>query len=129
MPDDSMLQFSHVMLYVNDMDRAARWYRDVLGFDVQYLAAPHYASLRYEQMKLRVDLHPDPQGQNVGRGSMLYFSAVDLDAAVTSLRERGVTVSDPRRRGDSPRFTEFADSEGNPLGLYEAPPRSTTSNA
>jgi predicted enzyme related to lactoylglutathione lyase len=115
-----MLQFSHIMLYVNDMERAARWYQEVLGFEVQYLAAPHYASLRHEAIKLRLDLHPDPQGQNVGHGSMVYFSAADLDAAVAFLRERRVTVSDPRRRGDSPRFTEFADSEGNPLGLYEA---------
>ena len=72
-------------------------------------------------MKLRLDLHPDAKGENVGRGAMVYFTATDLDASVGSLRQRGVTVSDPRRRGDSPRFTEFADSEGNPLGLYEMP--------
>jgi predicted enzyme related to lactoylglutathione lyase len=52
---------------------------------------------------------------------MVYFAARDLDAAVRFLREKGVTVSDPRKRGDSPRFTEFADSEGNPIGLYETP--------
>ena len=116
-----MLQFSHVMLYVNDMARAARWYQDVLGFGVKYLAAPDYASLWQDSMNLRLDLHPDPQGQHVGRGSMIYFTAPDLDAAVALLRGRGVAVSDPRRRGASPRFTEFADSEGNPLGLYETP--------
>jgi predicted enzyme related to lactoylglutathione lyase len=114
-----MLQFSHVMLYVKDMDRAATWYQETLGFTVRYLAAPRYASLLHEAMQLRLDLHPDDQLQNVGRGAMVYFAAVDLDIAVASLRSRGVVVSDPRRRGESPRFTEFADSEGNPLGLYE----------
>src|SRR5690242_8113391 len=116
-----LLQFSHVMVYVHDMERAARWYQDVLGFAVTYLAAPHYASLSHGSMKLRVDLHPDPDGQNVGRGAMIYFTAPDLDAAVAQLRDRGVHVSDPRKRGNSPRFTEFADSEGNPVGLYETP--------
>jgi predicted enzyme related to lactoylglutathione lyase len=116
-----VLEFSHVMLYVNDMERAARWYLEALGFTVRYLAAPHYASLWHASMKLRLDMHPDPPGTNVGRGAMLYFTAADLDAAAF-LRGRGITVSDPRRRGDSPRFTEFADSEGNSLGLYEAPP-------
>lgn len=120
MPDGPTLQFSHVMLYVKDMDRAARWYQEVLGFGVQYLAAPHYAALRHDAMHFRLDLHPDPQGTNVGHGSMLYFFAPNLDAAVAMLREKGMIVSDPRRRGDSPSFTEFADSEGNPLGLYEA---------
>jgi predicted enzyme related to lactoylglutathione lyase len=115
------LRFSHVMLYVNDMERAARWYRDSLGFAVRYLSAPHYASLWHESMKLRLDLHPDPSGGNVSRGAMVYFTAADLDGAVAFLRSRGISVSDPRRRGESPRFTEFADSEGNPLGLYEAP--------
>ena len=120
MSDGSALQFSHVMLYVKDMERAAKWYQDVLGFGVQYLAAPHYAALRHDVMNFRLDLHPDPQDANVGRGAMIYFSAPDLDAAVAFFREKGVTVSDPRKRGDSPRFTELADSEGNPIGLYEA---------
>lgn len=114
-----MLQFSHVMQYVHDMQRAAKWYQEVLGFEVKYIAVPHYATLWHESMKFRLDLHPTAAGQNVGGGSMIYFSAADLDAAVASLRQRGVTVSDPRKRGDSPRFTEFADSEGNPIGLYE----------
>lgn len=115
------MQFSHVMLYVNEMERAAGWYRDMLGFVVQYIAAPHYATLRHESMNFRLDLHPDPEGRNVGHGAMIYFSAVDLNAAVALLRRQGVHVSDPRSRGNSPRFTEFADSEGNVLGLYETP--------
>ena len=111
--------FSHMMLYVNDMQRAVNWYEQVLGFSVAYLSPPHYASLWHESLKFRVDLHPDTQGGNVGRGAMIYFVATDLDAAVTALRARGVNVSDPRSRAGSPRFTEFADSEGNSLGLYE----------
>lgn len=114
------LQFSHVMFYVKDMDRAVRWYQQSLGFDIKYLAPPHYASLWQETMKFRIDLHPDPQGVNVGQGPMTYFVTDDLDGAVTFLRSRGISVSDPRQRGDSPRFTEFGDSEGNPLGLYES---------
>ncbi|HET6250943.1 MAG TPA: VOC family protein [Tepidisphaeraceae bacterium] len=116
--------FSHVMVYVTDMPRAIKWYADALGFAVKYAAAPHYASLWNETLKLRIDLHPDPKGENVGHGSMIYFNADDLDKAVAALRARGVQVSDPRRRASSPRFTEFADSEGNIIGLYEAVPPS-----
>lgn len=115
------MQYSHIMLYVNDMERAAGWYRNVLGFAVQYMAAPHYATLRHESMDLRLDLHPDPGGHNVGHGAMIYFTDPDLDAAVALLRRQGVHVSEPRSRGNSPRFTEFVDSEGNVLGLYETP--------
>ncbi|HEY3855010.1 MAG TPA: VOC family protein [Verrucomicrobiae bacterium] len=116
-----MLQFSHVLIYVKDMERAAKWYEDILGFDVQHMSAPHYATLYNEPMSIRLDLHPDPSGQNVGRGSMVYFASHDLDDAIDLLRRQNVAVSEPRQRGESPRFTEFADSEGNPLGLYEMP--------
>jgi predicted enzyme related to lactoylglutathione lyase len=116
-----MLQFSHVLIYVKDMERAAKWYEDVLGFNVKHMSAPNYATLYHGPMSLRLDLHPDPSGQNVGRGSMVYFASADLDGTIATLREQNVTVSEPRQRGESPRFTEFADSEGNPLGLYEMP--------
>lgn len=117
-----LTSFSHVMLYVTDMTRAVKWYTDVLGFAVRYLSAPHYASLWHEVLRLRIDLHPDSPGGNAGRGSMIYFTAANLDQAVAELRGHGVHVSDPRSRANSPRFTEFADSEGNTLGLYEAVP-------
>lgn len=115
-------RFSHVMMYVTDLERAMKWYVDALGFKVNYASAPHYASMQHLTLQLRVDLHPDPKKENVGRGAMLYFAADDLDKTVADLRGRGVHVSDPRSRGDSPRFTEFADSEGNPIGLYEDKP-------
>lgn len=114
------LQFSHVMLYVRDMERAVRWYQGVLGFTIRFLGAPHYATLWHESMKVRFDLHGDSHGGNIGRGPIPHFAADDLDAAVAFLRAKGVTVSDPRSVEGSPRFTEFADSEGNVLGIYEA---------
>lgn len=112
-------RFSHVMIYATDLERAMKWYVDALGFVVNYSSAPHYASMQHPALHLRVDLHPDPKKENVGCGAMLYFAADDLDKTVAELRRRGIQVSDPRSRGDSPRFTEFADSEGNPIGLYE----------
>lgn len=117
-----LARFSHVMIYATDLERAIKWYVEALGFVVNYASAPHYASLRHPTLQLRIDLHPDPKRENVGRGAMLYFAADDLDKTVAELGSRGVHVSDPRSRGDSPRFTEFADSEGNPIGLYEDKP-------
>ena len=115
-------RFSHVMIYATDLERAMEWYVEALGFKVNYASAPYYASMQHPTLQLRVDLHPDPKKENVGRGAMLYFSADDLDKTVADLRSRGIQVSDPRSRGDSPRFTEFADCEGNPIGLYEDKP-------
>jgi catechol 2,3-dioxygenase-like lactoylglutathione lyase family enzyme len=110
--------FSHVMLYVQDVDRAAKWYQQHLGFKPRQLYAPHYGILFHDGMKFRLDLHPaKPDSDNIGHGPLVYFTCDDLDATVAALRGAGVSVQDPRSEGGSPRFTEFKDGEGNVLGL------------
>lgn len=111
---------SHLMIYVHDVARAARWYGEHLGFEVRFLAGEHYGSLHHPGLKFRLDLHPcTDHPQDVGHGALVYFCATDLDATVAALRSRGVKVSDPRSESGSPRFCSFQDSEGNHIGLSE----------
>ena len=93
--------FSHVMLYVNDVDRAAKWYVQTLGFKIRFVAAPHYGILFHDAMKFRLDLHPTrgETAANVGHGPQTFFVSDDLDAEVKSLRGKGVSVEDPRSEG------------------------------
>ena len=113
-------QFSHVMLYVNDVSRAVAWYCDTLGFAINFNDAPHYASVKHDELKLRLDLHPDRKGTNVGHGAEIYFLVDQIDAAVAALRAKGLTVPDPRSEGGGAVwFTSFKDSEGNTLGVWE----------
>lgn len=113
-------RFSHVMMYVNDIQRALEFYKGKLGF-VANFETPHYASLRHEGLRCRLDLHPtEAQSKDVGFGPIPYFATKDFDGAVARLKKLGVKVGQPRREGDSPRFVTFWDSEGNALGLEEA---------
>ena len=112
--------FSHVMMYVHDIDRAARWYTDVLGFRVRFLAGPHYGMLFHDGMSFRLDLHPDLGKNRVGGGPQVYFVTDDIDAEVARLRKLEVNVDDPRSESGSPKFAAFRDCEGNELGLTEA---------
>jgi len=115
--------FSHVMLYVTDVDRAAKWYQQNLGFTARYVAAPHYGSLFHDAMKFRLDIHPAHEGSaNIGHGPLVYFTCDDLDAEVAALRGKGIEVEDPSSEGGSPRFTSFKDCEGNVLGLTAKSP-------
>src|SRR5207244_936811 len=85
--------FSHVMIYVHDLERAAKWYSSMLGFKPLYIAAPHYASLYHEGMKFRLDLHPGAKDSpDVGHGALVYFTSEKLDDAVAALRGKGVSV-------------------------------------
>ena len=68
-----LTSFSHVMMYVNDISRAAKWYEDILGFKPVMLAAPHYGIMSHPQLNFRLDLHPDRQKNKVGGGAQVYF--------------------------------------------------------
>ena len=112
-------RLSHVMMYVNDIKRALDFYKGKLGF-VANFESPHYASLRHEAMKCRLDLHPtEAKSKDVGFGPIPYFTAKDFDGAIAKLKKAGVKVGEPKREGDSPRFVTFWDSEGNALGIEE----------
>ncbi len=113
--------FSHVMLYVKDLDRAAKFYTSNLGFKVKFLAPPHYGSLVHDAMKFRLDLHPaSGKGTSVVGGSpLVYFTCDDIDRTIADLRGKGIVAEDPRSESGSPRFSSFRDSEGNELGLTE----------
>jgi catechol 2,3-dioxygenase-like lactoylglutathione lyase family enzyme len=111
--------FSHPMFWVQDVDAAVEWYSRVLGFTPVYHAPGKYATLGHESMACRLDLHGADREVARGDGPVPYFAALDIDAAVAALREKGVRVDDVQQQGDSPRFTSFYDAEGNELGIEE----------
>jgi predicted enzyme related to lactoylglutathione lyase len=109
--------FSHVMMWVNDMDRALAWYQEKLDAKVNFSHAPHYASLSIAGT--RIDLHPTgAQGKDVGFGPMPYFAVSDVDATLRELTSRGVKTGEAQTEGGH-RFATFWDSEGNALGVQQ----------
>lgn len=54
-------RFSHVMMYVLDLDRAVAWYGEHLGFTPRFVVSGAYASLFHEKLGCRLDLHPPKQ--------------------------------------------------------------------
>ena len=113
-------RFSHCMMYVNDLDRAVKFYTDILGFTPNFIAPKFYASLRHDGMKCRIDLHPtEMHSKDVGAGPIPNFETKNFDNVIAELKQKGVKIGAPRREGDSPRFVTFWDSEGNAIGFSE----------
>lgn len=113
-------RFSHVMMYVTDLDRAIKWYGEYLGFVPRFVVPGEYASLQHTSLQCRIDLHPtEAGGRDVGFGPIPYFEVTKLDEFLSFLRGRGVRVGEPRREGESLRFVTIWDSEGNAIGLEE----------
>lgn len=116
-------RFSHVMLFAADLDRAVKWYGEKLGFVPNFVVPHAYASLRHEELGMRLDLHPTEEtGADVGHGPMPYFTVKDIAATLALLQARGVKTGSIQQEGSSPRFATFWDSEGNALGLEENRP-------
>ena len=123
-------ELGHLVLYVRDLERSRRFYRDVLGWreitaNVPIgLPAAAFTSGRthHELLLIEVGPHaaPVPSGRRVGMyhfGLKVGESDEELRAALAQLREAGVPV-----RGASDRTVTHRlyseDPDGNEIELY-----------
>jgi predicted enzyme related to lactoylglutathione lyase len=109
----------HVYLWVADLDAAASFYGDVLGFPMIRRAGEEWAE--FDAGPIRLALHGvEALGARGGGGATAVFRVEDLDAARWQLAERGAAFDD--HEGEVPgfaRFATFRDPDGNPLQLIE----------
>lgn len=110
----------HVVLFVKDLGRATAFYRDVLGLRVVIDSPGFVGVLAGGQM---IGLHPsEAGGSDVGLGPIPYFKVSDIAATVQELRSRGVHVHfEPMLMPGGQTIATIHDSEGNALGLTQAP--------
>ena len=102
------------IILVADMERSLGFYRDLLGFRLEYgfpsEEAPQFASLAIEGGKLALGATKDP----VEAGSTsIWLYTDDVDAAVAELEAAGVPVIAPP--ADQPwgeRVASLADPDG-----------------
>ena len=78
------LTFNHAMIYVKDVDRGTRFYRDLMGFklieDVRYEGTAVYARLRAPGGDGTIALHMAGPGASLASdGVRLYFEIRDLE--------------------------------------------------
>lgn len=104
---------------VKDAPRAIAWYRDVLGLE-PVLVYPEDRGAEYEL----------PDGTTFGLfggggkvmpfqpGNGILFAVDDLDAAVTSLKERGIPIVMERETPNC-NMAVVEDTEGNSVFLHK----------
>jgi len=112
-----------ISMTASDVDRATRFYRDVLGVPFLFAAPPRLAFFDCAGVRLMLSL-PEPGFDHPG--SVLYFAVEDIAEAHRSLTARGVVFrSEPHmiaRLADREVWlADFEDSEGNTLALMAEP--------
>lgn len=115
-----------VFVRARDLDRAVRFYRDVLGMPFLFQAPPQMAFFKCGDISLMLGV---PEAAELDHAaSTIYYLVPDIAAAHTTLRDRGVTfASEPHLVHRAPDhelwLAEFRDSEGNILALMSRRPR------
>lgn len=115
---------------VENVERAAAFYRDRLGLPLLFEAPPKLAFFDCGGVRLML-AEPSPGEEVHGRASVLYFKVDDIHAAHRTLVEKGVGFTGaPHMIARMPDhelwLAEFRDTEGNALALMSEVPLTAT---
>jgi len=117
-------RIGQVSMTARDLDRAVRFYRDVLGLPFLFTAPPQLAFFDCAGVRLLLDVPEDKEFDHPG--SILYFLVEDISQAHQLLMSRGVAFrKDPHLIARLPDrevwMAFFDDTEGNMLALMSEP--------
>ncbi|MFC5747807.1 VOC family protein [Actinomadura rugatobispora] len=122
-----------VRYIVDDVDAAAAFYRDRLGFEVKFQPGPGFAMLSRGDLRLLLSAvsgpggasQPMPDGRRPEPGGWNRFQieVADLARTAEELREARVTFRGAIVEGRGGRQLLIEDPAGNPVELFEPAPR------
>lgn len=112
-----------IFFYVSDIDRTERFYRDVIGLELQRI--PDDGDGRpwlHASIPGNTDLLFFPGDVRPGNSPILVFDLPDggIDGVVTGLVEAGTTIVTPVSHAPGGWSAEFADPDGYVLSLYQS---------
>lgn len=116
--------FSWVEIPVQDIERAARFYGQLLGREVTITDVPprRMATLYFEPNQVGGSLLQAPGVEPGNQGAHVYLNAGrggELEAMIERVRALGAEIVVPATpMGDDGRFASFRDTEGNILSLF-----------
>ncbi len=103
------MKLNYVIKFVADMDRAVRFYRDVLGLALKF-QSPGWSE--FETGDTILALHPASQ-KNLAGAVELGFNVPDLDKFHQEMTAKGVQFSmSPTKQDFGGLLAQFVDSEG-----------------
>lgn len=119
---------TYVIINVKEMDRAVRFYTEVLGFEK--IGTPAVGVTDFSTGSMRVGLHSYDPSQAAKEGSIELVLSADcrIEQVEDSLKAHGAkvvapTYEFPRQGRPYGKVLTFQDTEGNTLHVFEPIPR------
>ncbi|HKB91941.1 MAG TPA: VOC family protein [Opitutaceae bacterium] len=109
-------EIGQIAITVDDVDKSASFYGDVLGLTLLFKASPNMAFLQCGNVRIMLSR---PQGAGaVGANSILYFKVPNLPEAISHLTAKGVAfIGESRLIARMPDhelwMAAFRDLDGN----------------
>jgi methylmalonyl-CoA/ethylmalonyl-CoA epimerase len=115
-----ILRLGQIQVRAHDVERASRFYQDVLGLKLLFKAPPGLAFFDCGGVRLMIDSPEKPEFDHPS--SILYFAVPDIRAAHAQMKQSGVRFEDePHLIAAMPDhdlwMTFFRDSEDNLMAL------------
>jgi predicted enzyme related to lactoylglutathione lyase len=122
-PEVGLSRIHQISMRAHDVERAARFYRDILGLPFLFAVPPRLAFFDCHGVRLMLST-PEPGFDHPG--SVVYFAVDDIRHAHDTLRSRGVVFrTEPHRIATLADrevwLADFDDTEGNTLALMSEP--------
>ena len=108
--------FDAIFYYVSDLERAIKFYTDVLGFELQ---SRDYVA-RFLIGDVLVELVPTDDSRKLqGEGNArLCLQVDDIHSAILDLRSKGVPTANAERK-ENGLLVCFCDPDGNQICLWQ----------
>lgn len=121
-----------VRYFVSDVDAAVAFYRDLLGFTVDFSAAPGFAMLSRGPLRLLLNRSgaggagqsmPNGDAPAPGGWNRFQLDVADLGAEVERLKSAGGRFRNEIVQGNGGKQILLEDPSGNAIELFEPPAR------
>jgi catechol 2,3-dioxygenase-like lactoylglutathione lyase family enzyme len=118
---------NHVGLYVQNLDEAKAFFTQKMGFPEAFTVRDNKGAvlLTYVQISANTFIELQPAGPGHPPGiSHLGLQIENMKNTVATLKQRGVTVAEPRTGSTKTIITDVTGPEGVRIELSEIPPES-----
>ena len=119
-------KIGQIAVNAHDIERATAFYRDQLGMRLLFEVPPRMSFFDCDGIRLMLSLPDKPEFDHAS--SIIYFDVKDIQAAVTTLKERGIQFEEEAQFvADMGTYhlwmAAFRDSENNLLALQSNVPK------